>query len=110
MRAIVKGFVIGTLGLTVLFASPAVSLAERPPGCQCTCWYTDAHGKVKKGVTFIPRPDSTSCTNVLIRGIGVPCRDKAGEEHLGTKWADCKFIPGMTLPVVPGVQPPATTR
>jgi hypothetical protein len=31
MRAIVKVFVVGVLGLAVLFASPALSLAGPPP-------------------------------------------------------------------------------
>ena len=110
MRAIVKLFVVWTLGLAVLVASLAVSLAQptliRPPGCQCTCWYTDADGREKKGVTFVPRPNDTSCTHLLVRGSGVPCKDKAGKEHLGTRWADCKFIGGITPPVAPGVQPP----
>jgi hypothetical protein len=57
-QRIVKGFVIGTLGLAVLFASPAVSLAERPQipivtYCGCTCWYSGAGGKTTSmQVTF----------------------------------------------------------
>lgn len=111
MRGIVKLFMVWTLVLAVLVGSPAPSLAQpnllRPPGCQCTCWYTDADGTVKKGVTFVPRPNETSCNPLLVRGSGVPCKDKAGKEHLGTRWANCKFIGGITLPVAPGVQPPA---
>ena len=59
MRAIVKVFVVGTLGLAVLFGSPAVSFAGpkllRPPGCQCTCWYADADGTMKKGGDLRPQ-------------------------------------------------------
>jgi hypothetical protein len=105
-----KDFMVWTLVLAVLFGSQALSFAEpkpiRPPGCQCACWYTDADGTVKKGVTFVPRPDEKSCTPLFIRGRGVPCKDKAGKEHLGTRWANCKFIGRITLPVAPGVQPP----
>jgi hypothetical protein len=62
MRAIVKLFVVWTLGLAVLFASPAVSLAGPPPTprvtfCGCTCvYYLPLEGggfrSVVKGVTF----------------------------------------------------------
>jgi hypothetical protein len=65
----VKHFMVWTLGLAVLVGSSALSFAEpkpmRPPGCQCTCWYTDADGTVKKGVTFFPRPNDTSCTHLF---------------------------------------------
>jgi len=109
-QRIMKEFMVWTLGLAVLVGSPALSFAEpkpiRPPGCQCACWYTDADGTVKKGVTFFPRPNDTSCTHLFVRGSGVPCKDKAGKEHLGTRWANCKFIGRITLPVAPGVQPP----
>ena len=111
-QSIVKVFVVWTLGLAVLFGSPPLSFAGpkllRPPGCQCTCWYADAGGTMKEGKTFVPRPNETSCTPLLVRGRGVPCKDRAGKEYLGTRWANCKFIGGMTLPVAPGVQPPAS--
>ena len=71
-RKTVKLFMGWTLGLAVLVGSPALSFAEpnpiRPPGCQCTCWYTEADGAVKKGVTFFPRPDEKSCTHLFVRG------------------------------------------
>jgi hypothetical protein len=58
MRAIVKILVIGAMGLAVLFASLAVSLAGPPPTpvvtyCGCTCSYWGAGGnRADKGVTF----------------------------------------------------------
>jgi hypothetical protein len=58
MRAMVRGFAVGTLGLAVLLGSPAVSSAGPPPAarvtfCGCTCWYSGAGGKTQsKGVTF----------------------------------------------------------
>ena len=57
MRAIVKVFVVWTLGLTVLLGSAPVSSAAPPipvvTYCGCTCWYSGAGGKTQsKGVTF----------------------------------------------------------
>jgi hypothetical protein len=53
-----KLWMIWTLGLAVLFGSPGISLAQRPPipvatYCGCTCWYSGPGGKTQsKGVTF----------------------------------------------------------
>jgi hypothetical protein len=55
MRGMVNGFVVGTLGLAVLFGSPGTSLArQKKPiikkmGCQCLCQYTDSKGDAKYG-------------------------------------------------------------
>jgi hypothetical protein len=110
MGAIVKGFVVLTLGLAVLFAWSAVSLAQpkiqRVTECKCTCWYTDAEGNGSYvGVlTFSPqKPNDTSCTH---RQDDIPCKDEAGVVHPGKKFAYCKFIPGIIAPVGPAQRAP----
>ena len=71
MRAIVKVFVVWTLGLAVLFGSPALSSAAPPPipvvtYCVCTCWYrwlsSTGWKSMGKGVTFTTN-DSCSIYN-----------------------------------------------
>jgi len=115
MRTIVKAFVVGTLGLAVLFASPGVSLAQRQPKvqryseCQCKCFYsTHAEGAAAGVLTFIPQPNNTSCSFTAV-DIYVPCKDKAGVVHPSTWFSDCKFIPGIVAPPGP-LKPPATTK
>ncbi len=52
MRAIVKAFVIGTLGLAVLFGSVAVSSAEPKKfltQCRCICIGKDSQGNTHYG-------------------------------------------------------------
>ena len=54
MRRIAKGFVIGTLGLVVLFGSYMISFAK-PKGanaiCRCTCTYRTDDGKMHSQIT-----------------------------------------------------------
>ena len=48
MRAIVKGVLVGTMGLAVLFGSPAPSFAEPKKyttQCKCTCIAYDGSKK-----------------------------------------------------------------
>ena len=112
MRAIVKGFVMWTLGLAVLFGTSAVSSAQpklkipRHDECHCTCSYTDAKGKVQQGVfAFWPWPDPKSCKPWTFES-RVPCIDNAGQAHeaAASTIANCTLIQGI-VPSVP-VQPP----
>ena len=115
MRGIVKGFVVGTLGLVVLFGSPALGLAgvsapqlrpkiQKYSQCQCVCEYYNERRQLVPGVlTFLPQANNTSCTFTAI-DIYVPCKDSAGVVHPGVRFTDCKLIPGI---VAPGVKPPA---
>jgi len=111
MREIAKVFVIGALGLVMLFGSSAVSSAAQPKiqrfsECQCTCSYTDAQGRAQQGrFNFFPQPNNTTCAYQAI-DIYVPCYDSAGQVHPGTSFAGCKFNPGIVPPVGP-VKPPA---
>ncbi len=109
MRGIVNVFVVWTLGLAVLFGSPAVSLAQpkiqRFTECKGTCWYAGARGYELGVFTFRPeKPNDTSCTFVAV-DIYVPCKDNAGVVHPGTSFGDCKLIPGM-VPRIGLVKPP----
>jgi len=105
MRGIMKGFVVGTLGLAVLFGSPGVSLAQRPPisvaaFCECTCWYTG--GSVQ--VTF------TADRNCGIYNRRTwTCKDKAGGLHKGELQA-CKRAPGVIQSEPPAKVPPGSVR
>jgi len=127
MRAIVKVFVVWTLGLTVLFGSPALSSAAPPIAavtyCGCTCWYSGAGGKTQsKGMTFTT---DRSCS--IYSGQTCYCDDQrcyreynAAARYKGALY-DCKSTPpliqseppapvppgGVRPPVAPGVQPPA---
>src|SRR5213593_3417062 len=111
MREIAKVFVIGALGLVMLFGSSAVSSAAQPKiqrfsECQCTCSYTDAQGRAQQGrFNFFPQPNNTTCAYQAI-DIYVPCYDNAGQSHPGISFGSCKFIPGM-VPGSPGTRPPA---
>ena len=73
MRAIVKGFVMWTLGLAVLVGSPAVSSAAPPPpvvpNCGCTCWWSVPDGK--KEVSFTT---DRSCS--IYKGQRCYCNDQ----------------------------------
>ena len=105
MRAIVKGFVIGTLGLAVLFGSTAVSSAGRLPiavatYCECTCWYSG--GSVE--VTFTT---DQSCSIYERRTRN--CKDKAGALHKGELRA-CKKVPGVIQGEPPAKVPPGGVR
>ena len=109
MRGIVKGFVVWTLGLAVLFGSPAISLARlqilRHSECHCTCSYTDAQSKVHQGVfTFLPWPNPTSCKPWTVESI-VPCIDNAGQLHgaPSSTIKDCTLIQGIVPTVLPPV-------
>ena len=107
MRTIVKGFVVGTLGLVVLFGSPGVSLAQlqpkiqRGPQCKCTCWYADstkAGGWEFGGLTFAPpKPNDTSCKGFTSFDRYFACKDKAGIDQAGQGYAGCKYIPGIAI-------------
>ena len=110
MRAIVKGFVIGTLGLAVLIGSPAVSSAQPKPKiprhdeCHCTCQYDP--GKEEGVFTFWPSPNPTSCTLPAAQSTVPWCKDQAGIVHLvPSKFRDCRLIQGIvsTVPVQPPV-------
>lgn len=69
MRAIVKGFVVGTLGLAVLVGSPGISLArQKKPikakmGCTCSCQYIDSKGAahISGGVWLDDGNDGKNC-------------------------------------------------
>ena len=75
MRAIAKVFVVGTLGLAVLFGSYAISFAE-PKGaiaiCRCTCTYRTDDGKMHSqitelygnGLSCVIDPNKNHCTGV----------------------------------------------
>jgi hypothetical protein len=111
MGTIVRGFVVGTLGLAVLVGSPALSLAQpilrpRQAECQCPCWYVDDHGKGQKGVlTLPPRPNGPICAYEN-PGHPIQCKDNAGKVHQGKSTFDCKFIPGITAPIGPAQRAP----
>ena len=127
MRAMVRGFVIWTLGLAMLFGSSAASSAAPPipvvTYCGCTCWYSGPGGKTAtKGMTFTT---DKSCS--IYSGQTCYCDDqtcslepKEGARYKGALY-DCKktlpmkqiepapTVPqrGVKPPVAPGVQPPA---
>ena len=120
MRAIVKVFVVWTLGLTVLFGSAAVSSAAPPTAvvtyCGCTCWYSGAGGKTAtKGVTFT---SDKSCS--VHSGRTCFCDDQTCYLEFNRQAMykgaldDCKSTPLLkqsdpAAPVrPPGVKPPAT--
>ena len=128
MRPFVKVFVVWTLGLAVLFGSPAVSSAGPPPTarvtfCGCTCWYSGAGGKTEsKGVTFTTDRSCSIYNGQTCYCNGQTCYPKynEGAMYKGALY-DCKStsplkrsepptkVPpgGITPPVVaPGVQPP----
>jgi len=116
MRGIVKGFVIGTLGLAVLFGSPAVSLAKLAGGVYCL------------GLAQLPPgmncPTGTERTTVHAEGGG--CVMLCCKDNLDGRTMDCSanpvrigadalrnVLPGGTLAppekVRPrGVKPPVT--
>jgi hypothetical protein len=105
MRAIVRGFVVGTVGLAVLVGSPAVSLAQRPPTarvtlCECTCWYSGGSAEV----TFTT---DRSCSTYNRRTWN--CKDKAGGLHKGELQA-CKRAPGVIQGEPPAKVPPGGAR
>ncbi len=75
MRAIVKGFVVGTLGLAVLFGSVAVSFAlakKYTTQCKCTCIALDELGNRHEGGTFTFTTDTDTPTDCTI-GITIKC-------------------------------------
>ncbi len=75
MRAIVKGFVMGTLGLAVLFGSSAVSFAlpkKFTTQCKCTCVAYDELGKRHEGRTETFVTDTDTPTDCSI-GINYGC-------------------------------------
>ncbi len=119
MRPIVKGFLIGALGLAVLFGVPAVSLAGPPPTpvatfCECTCWYSGAGGKAaSKGVTFTTDRSCSIYNGQTCYCDGQTCYWKynAGAWYKGELQACKKHIPPMMqgeppAPVPPGVVKP----
>lgn len=75
MRPIMKGFVVGTLGLAVLVGSYAISFAV-PKGataiCRCTCTYRGDDGKMHSqitelngnGLSCVINPQTNHCTGV----------------------------------------------
>ena len=87
MRAIVKGFVVGTLGLAVLFGSYTISFAE-PKGanaiCRCTCTYRGDDGKTHRQITELAG-NGLSCV------INPPTNHCTGVESDGTLHADGKL-------------------
>ena len=131
MRAIVKVFVVWTLGLAALFGSSGVSLAERPQipvatFCGCTCWYSGAGWKTtSKGVTFTTDRSCSIYNGQTCFCDGQTCYLKYdGAARYKGALDDCKSSPlskaeplpptpppgtgGVSPPVVaPGFQPPA---
>ena len=118
MRTIVKGFVVGTLGLAVLFGSPALSLAGPLPTprvtfCGCTCWYWGAGGHTAhKGVTFTTDRSCSIYNRQTCYCDGQTCYSKynSGAGYKG-ELLDCKNTPPMIqgeppAPVPPGVVKP----
>ncbi len=96
-QRIVKLFVVGTVGLAVLFGSSPVSVAQRATICGCTCWYSGASGKVaSEEVTFTT---DRSCS--IHNGQTWDCKDNAGALHKGSL-AACKNI----TPAIQGESPP----
>jgi hypothetical protein len=98
MRAIVKGFVVGTLGLAVLFGSPAVSLAQpklapRHAECQCRCSYAGAKRNELGVATFPASPNSTICVWDPLNLPVQSCKDNAGKVHQVAGLLDCKVVP-----------------
>ncbi len=107
MRAIVKGFVVWTLGLAVLFSSPAVSLAQlqpklpRGPQCTCTCWYAATNplvGPYDFGVLTFSPPKPNSCVGFTSFDRYFACKDKAGADRPGEGYGGCTYNPGVALP------------
>jgi len=127
--SVAKVFVVGTMGLAVVFASPALSLAERPQipvvtYCGCTCWYSGAGGETqRKGVTFTTDKICSIYNGQTCYCDGQTCYSKynAGAQYKGELQACKEIAPmiqgepptpvpprGVKPPVVaPGVQPPA---
>jgi hypothetical protein len=122
MRAIVRGFVLGTLGLAVLFGSAGVSFAKPKKQvfkCSCRCVAFDELGKRHEGsLDSIYTYDGSSCD------IGPRTKCKVGKLGLEGRYASCTgpyklkagaIIPGGTGGVLPqletvppgGVKPPA---
>jgi len=100
-----KRLMVWTLGLAVLFSSPGISLAQRPPisvaaYCECTCWYTG--GSVQ--ATFIA---DGSCSTYDRRTW--TCKDKAGRSHKGELRA-CKRATGVLQGEPPATVPPGGAR
>ena len=84
MRTIVKGVVVGTVGLAVLLGSPALSLAAAPKSPifdPSTCTQTSpdrwtCRGKDGKDC-ICPFPDPKYCSCLPPRGPGIPLRQQA---------------------------------
>lgn len=117
MRGIVRAFVVGTLGLVVLFGSAVVSSAGRPPipvatYCGCTCWYSGPGGKTQsKGVTFT---SDKSCS--VRNGQTCFCDDqtcylevKRGSLYKGLLQT-CKKVPPVIQGEPPAKVPPGGAR
>lgn len=119
MREIVKLFVVWTLGLAVLFGSPGVGFAQRPPisvaaYCECTCWYSGAGGNTTRmQVTFTTDKSCSIYSGQTCYCDGQTCYPKynAGARYKGALY-DCKRTLPMkqaepSAPVPPGgVKPP----
>ena len=118
-RRIVNVFVVWTLGLVVLFGSPALSVAAPPTPvatfCGCTCWYSGAGGKtLSKGVSFTT---DRSCS--IYNGQTCFCNDQTCylKPDAGTRYKGAVTACKKTLPMkqaepsanapTGGVKPPA---
>ena len=113
MRAIVKVFVVWTLGLAVLFGLVDRSLARQKRQdrwrCACDCTY---QGKVDHTVSFYGS-DSTDCEVA----VGKVCQVQVGNlirqgsitGCLGTNMGSSAISPGGPGALPPIYQPPAST-
>lgn len=115
MRAIVKVFVVGTLGLAVLFASPMPSLAAPPipvvTYCGCTCWYSGAGGKTTSmQATFTTDKSCSIYNGQTCYCDGQTCYWKynAGARYKGALY-DCKRTLPMKQAEPPTNVPPTGT-
>ena len=111
MRGIVKGFVVGTLGLAVLVGSPGPSFA-RPKKtlnlCVCKCSYVASPQDVATGSTAVLT--AGSCDSVSHQA--ADCLDSNGKSWSGyTTSGTCKFKQTVAIPIsgIAGVLQPLTT-
>jgi len=110
MRGIVKGFVIGTLGLAVLVGTAAVSFAvpkKTMNVCTCKCAYVGSPQGMDIGSTaFLTAGSCDSPPSGQVE-----CLDSNGKPHTGSIYGTCKFKQTVTIPIsgIAGVLQPLTT-
>jgi len=110
MRAIVKGFVVVTLGLAVLVGSPAISFARPKKSlnlCVCKCSWLNPSGPSGWGKGTLVT--AGACNK--LQDERVECVGTDGKSHRGRTAGGCEHKGTVATGLTPGtggvLQPPA---